>query len=112
MKKLNFYYIYDNINECVIGDKPFFAPNDLAAAVCFRDSFIKPEKIPYNYKSLDLIRFASADITPDGNFLIDVKQESIKPIRICGKEILTFIRSECDRLNIEDDFLEEKKENE
>lgn len=108
MRSINFYYIYDNINECVIADKPFFAPNDLAAAICFRDSFIKNEKSQYNYKSLDLVKFAKADISPDGDYLICTDDKSVKVTRIIGSDIMTFIKAECDKLGIEDDLLEEE----
>lgn len=110
MRKLDFYYIYDNINECVIGEKPFFAPNDLSALIIFRDTFIKNEKSIYNYKTLDLIRFASADVDPDGNFIISANTEDIKPKKFKGSEVMTYIKAMCDELGIEDDLLEEEGE--
>ena len=109
MRSLKFYYIYDNINECVISEKPFFAPNDLSAAIVFRDSFIKNEKSMYNYKSLDLVRFGEADILPDGDYVMRTDEKSIKIQRLIGSEIMTFIQAEIQKLGIEDDFLEEEE---
>lgn len=110
MRKLNFYYIYDNIGECVIGDKPFFAPNDLAAAICFRDTFIKNKENQFNYKSLDLVRFACCDIGPDGDYIISNFDDDKKPLRIIGSQIMSFINEKMLELGIDDDFVEEKEE--
>lgn len=110
MRTLNFYYIYDNIGECVIGDKPFFAPNDLCAAICFRDNFIKNQESKFNYKSLDLVRFAVADVGPDGDYMISILENDVKPMRIVGDQIMSFINEKMLELGIDDDFLEDKSE--
>ena len=110
MRNLNFYYIYDNIGECVIGDKPFFAPNDLCAAICFRDTFINNKENKFNYKSLDLVRFASANVGEDGDYIISTCERDIKPMRIVGDQILSFINEKMMELGIDDNFYEETKE--
>lgn len=110
MKSINFYYIYDNIGETVIGDKPFFAPNDLSAAICFRDSFITNKKSQFNYEALDLVKFAKADINPDGEYLISLNEKDVKTVRWTGKEIMSFISEQCAELGINDNLIEDEEQ--
>lgn len=107
---MGLYYVYDNVGETVIAG-PIPAANDLVAAIGFRDSFIKnkDKRIPYSYKSLDLVRFATFDVDEDG--CMTVSEKNIVR-RIIGGEIMDFIRDESLKLGIDDEFVEEEKEGE
>lgn len=106
MRSLGLYYIYDNINECAITNI-IPAANDLVAAIGFRDSFIKcKEKKPYT--AYDLVRFGTINVDEDGQFFIGEKQSKI--IRFNGREIMNYIKVEYQKLEIDDDMLDDKQE--
>lgn len=105
MRTLNLYYIYDNINECAI-TTIIPAANDLVAAIGFRDTYIKgKDKRPYT--AYDLVRFGVVDVDEDGQYHI-TKLCNID--RIVGRDIMNFISDEYKKLEIDDDFIEENKE--
>lgn len=107
MRSLGLYYVYDNINECAI-TQVIPAANDLVAAIGFRDAFIKcKDKRPYT--AYDLVRFGTVQVDEDGQFDIIDKTEQCKK-RILGREIMTYIKQEYQKLDIDDDMLEDIKE--
>lgn len=106
MRSLGLYYVYDNINECAI-TQIIPAANDLVAAIGFRDSFIKcKDKRPYT--AYDLVRFGTVEVDEDGQFFIENTDIKIK--RYTGREIMDFIRSEYQKLDIDDDMLDDNQE--
>lgn len=106
MRSLGLYYVYDNINECAI-TQIIPAANDLVAALGFRDSFIKcKEKRPYT--AYDLVRFGTVDVNEDGQFFISETESKIT--RYTGREIMDYIKNEYQKLDIDDDMLEDKME--
>lgn len=111
MKKLNLYYVYDNIGSCAItGLIP--CANDLTAAIGFRDSYINTEKpSPYNYKALELRCIGEVSVDSDGCFKFG---DSFEPnSKILGKDIITFISDELKNRGIDDNFVDEEiKDNE
>lgn len=106
MRSLGLYYVYDNINECAITNI-IPAANDLVAAIGFRDSFIKcKDKKPYT--AYDLVRFGTVNVDEDGQFFIAETQSEI--IRYIGREIMNYIKVEYQKLEIDDDMLDDKQE--
>lgn len=109
MRDLGLYYVYDNINEIAI--TPIIpAANDLVAANGFKESFITNEeyKKKGNYKALDLVRFATVDISEDGEYFLNPENIHFDEIkRFEGKEILDFIKDKMIELGIEDNMIEE-----
>lgn len=108
MKKLNLYYVYDNVGETVITDI-IPAPNDLVALIGFRDHFIKNpnQKMPYNYKALDLVRFAKLNIDEDGCFTISTLPPDTEIKRVIGSEVMSQIELMSEELGIKDDILDD-----
>lgn len=107
MRSLGLYYVYDNINECAI-TQIIPAANDLVAAIGFRDSFIKcKEKRPYT--AYDLVRFGTVEVDEDGQFIIP-PQTVQNTKRILGREIMDYIKVEYQKLDIDDEMLDDEKE--
>lgn len=104
MKTLKMYYVYDNLNECVI-TPPIPCPNSLVAAIGFRDAYIKKDS-KYNYTALDLVQFACFDVDEDGCMMVSSRKDYNEIIRIQGKDILNFIKEESQKLGIDDNFVE------
>lgn len=109
MRDLGLYYVYDNINEIAI-TQIIPAANDLVAAIGFRDSFINNEEYKKrgNYKALDLVRFATVDVSEDGEFFLNsdnIKFDEIK--RFPGVEVMDFIKDKMIELGIDDNVVEE-----
>lgn len=108
MKKLNLYYVYDNVGETVITDI-IPAPNDLVALIGFRDHFIKSpnQKMPYNYKALDLVRFARLNVDEDGCLSISTLPSDTEIKRIIGADVMSQIELMSEELGIKDDILDD-----
>lgn len=106
MKKLNLYYVYDNVGEtCIAGPIP--AANDLVAAIGFRDAYINGKnKLPYNYTALDLVRFARFKVDEDGCMEMSCEPQDTCIKRIQGSEIMDFIKLESEQLGLKDNLLD------
>lgn len=105
MKKLNLYYVYDNVGDMTIAG-PVPAANDLVALIGFRDSYIKNPKLPYSYKSLDLVRFAQVEVNENGRLSMAEKSDN----DVCtfkGAEVMGTISVLSAELGIDDDLLDE-----
>ena len=105
MKKMGFYYVYDVINEVAI-TTVICMPNNLTAAIGFRDTYIKKNNSGINYKQLQLIKFANCDVTENGMFDKTERDD----FTLKGNEIMDFISSELQKRGIEDNFVEDEKE--
>lgn len=110
MRTVNMYYVYDNVNEIAITN--FIpSPNDLSAAINFRDIYINGEEMKkrgINYKALDLVRFGQVDISQDGELFINENNIHFNEVvRFQGNDILKFINDKMIELGIEDNLVEE-----
>lgn len=107
MKRLELYYVFDAVGNCAI-TSVIPVSNALTAALGFRDSYIKNEKSPYNYKGLRLIHCGNLDVDENGNMFISEDQS--RHDVIAGKDIMTFISAEMAALGIDDAFVEDEVE--
>ena len=110
MKKLNLFYVYDNIGcTAITGIIP--ASNYLTAALGFKNSYIdKKDKTqnPYNYKGLTLICIGDVNVDSDGAMSFGDKINW----ELSGKDIIQFISDEFKARGIDDGFYNEPEENE
>lgn len=108
MKTMELYQVFDNVGMTTItGILP--AANKLTAALGFRNAYIlekNPQKNPYQYKALDLIKVANLELNDDG---LVVKATSAE-WSISGSEIMNFIQDEMKARGVDDFILDEDEE--
>lgn len=103
---MNLYYVKDKIQDCVIS--PMIpVSSDLAAAVGFAKAYIKekdPVKNPYNYRELELIRFASIQEDVDK---FTVKNQEVHVLD--GEAVFKYVNECMQARGIDDYFIDDNK---
>lgn len=107
MNKIQLYYVKSRTENCVIS--PMIpCSNDLTAAVGFANAYIKekdPIKNPYDYRELDLIRFAVIDESPDAMNISTTTHHVLK-----GSEVFDFVNDAMKKRGIDDYFIDKVPE--
>lgn len=107
MKKLNLFYVYDNIGcTAITGIIP--ANNYLTAALGFKNAYVdnKDKKTnPYNYKGLTLVCIGDVNVDSDGAMTFGEKITW----EMSGKDIIDFINDEFKARGMDDEFVNEEE---
>lgn len=110
MKKMELYQVYDNVGQSTItGVIP--ANNRLTACLGFRNAYIlnkDPQKNPYQYKALTLIKVANLELDDDG-LVVNVTSAEWK---ISGGDVMKFIQAEMAARGVDDFILDDDEEKE
>ena len=109
MKTTGFYQVVDHVGGCAI-TQLIPAQNRLTAALGFRNAYMQDPEIKkqYNYKALELVEVAVADIQEDG--VLYIHQSPKDPWSITGRDILDFIKEEMAARGVDDFMVDDDKE--
>ena len=106
MKKLNLYYVFDNVGETVVtGVIP--ASSHLTAALGFRNAYIQNKKSELNYKNLTLVCCDTLQVDDKGEYH---RADSVDQFILDGNKIIDFIREQIQAKGLDDEFLDEEVE--